>query len=517
MEQKYIVAFEIGSSSIKGTVAAATDDSGHINVLAVAEEPIRDKVRYGLVENPGEVASIISNLIRRLQQTRGVAPRLIRSAYVGISGRSVTSIPCTVSRDFHAELEVTDSVVDDILNEAVATPIGDKSVVRVLPVSFSIDGRAVTEPVGEFGHSISAKVNLITCKPKMKNNLNRVFHERCGINIAGYIVTPVAVANQVLTPEERRLGVMFVDFGAETTSIVIYRQGVLQYLSTIPIGSRNITRDLTSLNFLEERAEEIKKAVGDAMPQVTPSAALTTDGVDNTDINNIVAARADEIVSNIIEHINYAELRREQLPAGIVLTGGGARLRNFIELLGKLSKMKTRMASVSSSVTLSTHDFPADRILDVTAIASAAAAADSVTECTEMPQDLIDRTPAADVDDYDPFTRQAQAAAQANRPAATTQESSYQRPAPKPDPFDDRNDISRIGTYDEDDLGDLDDEFDDEEESGSRRSIFKKGKNKDKNKETKKQRDKNESHEGGFWAKLGNKVTRMMQEDDDDE
>ncbi|MDE6801583.1 MAG: cell division protein FtsA, partial [Muribaculaceae bacterium] len=384
MEQKYIVAFEIGSSSIKGTVAVASDDSGHINVLAVAEEPIRDKVRYGLVENPSEVASTISAIVRRLQQTHGVAPRMIRSAYVGISGRSVASIPCSVTRDFHAELEVTDNVVDDILNEAIATPIGDKSVVNVLPVSFSIDGSTVSSPVGEFGHSISAKVNLITCKPKMKNNLNRVFHERCGINIAGYVVTPIALAKLALTPEERRLGVMFVDFGAETTSIVLYRGGVLQYISTIPIGSRNITRDLTSLNFLEERAEEIKKAVGDAMPQNSATPALVTDGHDNSEINNILAARADEIVSNIIEHINYAELKREQLPAGIVLAGGGSRLRNFMELLAKLSKMKTRMASISSSITLSTHDIPADRVLDVTAIASAVAATDKVTECTEM-------------------------------------------------------------------------------------------------------------------------------------
>lgn len=511
MEQKYIVAFEIGSSSIKGTVAAANDDSGHINVLAVAEEPIRDKVRYGLVENPSEVAASISSLIRRLQQTRGVAPRLIRSAYVGISGRSVSSISCSVTRDFHAELEVTDNVVDDILNEAIATPIGDKSVVSVLPVTFSIDGRAVTSPVGEFGHSISAKVNLITCKPKMKNNLNRVFHERCGINIAGYVVTPIALAGLALTPEERRLGVMFVDFGAETTSIVIYRNGVLQYLSTIPIGSRNITRDLTSLNFLEERAEEIKKAVGDAMPQTSATPALMTDGHDNSEINNIVAARADEIVSNIIEHINYAGLRREQLPAGIVLAGGGARLRNFIELLAKLSKMKTRMASISSSITLSTHDIPADRILDVTAIASAVAATDKVTECTEIPQELIERTQSADPDNYDPFAQQ-QANAQA--PAASPQRPAAARPAAtKPDPFDDHNDISRIGTYDEDDYDDLSDEFDDDDDDNYKSRSKKK---KDKKKETKKSRDKDESHEGGFWAKLANKAARMMQEDDDE-
>lgn len=493
MEQKYIVAFEIGSSCIKGTVASATDDSGHVNIIAAAEEPIRDRVRYGLVENPGEVAATISSIIRRLQQSRGVAPRLIRSAYVGISGRSLTSVPCTVSREFHAEIEVTDSIVDDILNEAIATPIGDKTVVSVVPVTFSIDGRTVASPVGEFGHSISAKVNLITCKPKMKNNLNRVFHERCGINIAGYVVTPIAVANQVLTPEERRLGVMLVDFGAETTTVTIYRNGVLQYLSTIPIGSRNITRDLTSLNFLEERAEEVKKAIGDAAPQPPTSPALFTDGHNNTDINNIVAARADEIISNVIEHINYAELRRDQLTAGIVLTGGGARLRNFIELLGTLSKMKTRIASLSSSITLSTHDIPADRILDTTAIAASVAASGKITECTEKPVELVD-TPTATTADaaYDPLARQHQSTP-VNRPAAS-----------RPDPFDDHNDISRIGTYDEDDEDDV---LDDDYEEDNRRHTSKGHKKK----------EERPAHRVNFWTKLGNSVTRIMQEDDDED
>lgn len=492
MEQKYIVAFEIGSSSIKGAVGTTTGDSGHVNILAIAEEPLHDKVRFGIVENPGDVAACVSVIARRLQQASGVSPRTIREAYVGISGRSVASLPRTVNREFHAEMEVTERVINDLLDEAIEAPIGDKIVVDVKPVSFSVDGSAKTAPVGIFGHSVAAKVNLITCKPKMKNNIDRVFHDRCGINIAGYIVTPLAIAEQVLTTEERRLGVMLADFGAETTTVVIYSNGVPQYLSTIPIGSRNITLDLTSLNCLEERAEEIKKVVGDAMPQAGAH-SMMTDDLDNTSINNIVAARADEIVSNIIEHITYAGFKVSQLSEGIVVCGGGARLRNLVDLLGKRAKMKTRMATPGSAVTLSTHDISPTHSLDVISLVAAAASRPAaVVECTEMPQGIF--ASPADPPAYDPYSHAT--------PSAPEQHTGV-----------DENDISRIGSYDHADDDVLADDFVDEPRRSKPAKAPKPPKTPKPAKEPKAPKDPSR----GWWNILADKVTKMMAEAEDEE
>lgn len=496
MEQKYIVAFEIGSSSVKGTVATTAGDSGHVNILAIAEEKLRDKVRYGCVENPGDVAACVTSIARRLQQAPGVTPRIIKQAYVGISGRSVSSVARTVSREFHAEMEVTERIIDDLLDEAIAAPIGDKVVIDVKPVSFSVDSTSRPDPVGIFGQSVTARVNLITCKPKMKNNIDRVFHERCGINIAGYIVTPLAIADQTLTTEERRLGVMLADFGAETTTVAIYKDGVLQYLSTIPLGARNITRDLTSLNCLEERAEEIKKAVGDVMPQ--PDAGdMVTDGLDNATINKIVAARADEIVSNVIEHITYAGYQASQLPAGIVVTGGGARLRNLTELLARLSKMKTRMATVGSAVTLSTHTVAPGQALDVISLV-AAAAASRPAECTEIPEGYAQTRPT-DFDDFDPFHHAAGAA------AADTPREQHQHH------YHENDEVSRIGTYDNGGDDVLDDEFSDDEQPRSSKTP-KARKEPKKPKEPKEPKEPRRS----WWNILAEKVASMMEEDEDE-
>lgn len=501
MNRKYIVAFEIGSSRIKGAIATTDGTNGLINVLAVEEEPLRDKVRYGCVENPSEVAACVSTIARRLQQVHGVTPRLIKAAYVGISGRSVASTTRTVSRDFHAEMEITRHTVNDILDEAGNTPIGDKIVIDIEPYAFIVDSASTTDPIGIFGQTIQAKVNLITCKPKMKSNIDRVFHERSNIRIIDYIVTPLAVAEQALTTEERRLGVMMLDFGAETTTVTIYRDGVMQYLSTIPMGSRNITRDLTSLHCLEERAEEIKIAIGDAMPRTSSPSHMVTDGLDNTEINNIVNARADEIISNIFEHIFYAGFKPDQLPAGIVISGGGARLRNFAELLSKQTKLKTRQATVGSAVTLSAHDVNPSDALDVISLLVTAAHLDP-EDCTELPAGA---QIAPEYTDFDP----------------------YNAPAPDTRRTDTYNEVELWETSSKDTFGTDDDDDDDilrdDEEDDIRRPNGKsssKIKKENAKKEKKKEnttKNITDTHRNNFLKRLADKVAKMMQETTDDD
>lgn len=121
----------------------------------------------------------------------------------------------------------------------------------------------------------------------------------------------------------------------------IYKSGSLLYLATIPLGSRNITRDITSLSYLEERAEDLKKAVGNANPDNNESIGAF-EGIDASEINAYIQARAGEIVANIAEQISYAGLQPSDLPGGIIIVGGGARLKGFNELLASESGLKVR-------------------------------------------------------------------------------------------------------------------------------------------------------------------------------
>ena len=492
MEQKYIVAFEIGSACIKGAIATTVPGAtGRVNILAVETEHLVDKVRYGCVENPGDVAACVTSICHKLQAAPGVTPRSIKEVYVGLSGRSLASYPHEVARDFHAEIEITRRTIDDLMQQAAARTITDREIVAIEPCSFSVDSQTAHDPVGMFGHILSAQVSLVACKPRMRNNIKRVFNERCALNIAGYVVTPLAMGTQLLTVEERRLGVMLVDFGAETTTVAIYREGALAYLATIPMGSRNITRDITSLNCLEERAEEIKKAVGNAMAPESGAAPLVTDGLDNSEINSIIAARADEIISNIYEQITYAGLKPQQLPAGIVVTGGGAALRGFNELLAKQTQLKTRAASLGPGVTIAGHGFNAINALDVISIITEAAMTDPV-ECTMLPPTSV-------------LEQVAQAGANDNvTPAGNV----------------DDDDDHRIGRLEDEDDSILDDQYDDEPETTKSKANAKTGKTADKKTEKKPEKkhdddDSNDVKSRNFWARLSNSITNMMKEDTD--
>lgn len=402
MEQKYIVAIEIGSSKIKGAVGTF-DNSNTLTVLAVEEEKLTgdelgDSVRYGVIQNVDKVTGSLQRICRKLESSPNVSPRKIKGVYTSIGGRSLLASTCEVSRQYPDDIEITDAYFEQLKREArQSLTTTEKEVVDVVTRECTINNMSYkTNPVGLLGRNIKATFNLITCRTPVKRNINRVINERLGLDIHGYIVRPLAEANLVLTDEEKRLGCMLVDFGAETVSAVIYKNGALVYAATLPIGSRNITRDLMTLNFTEERAEETKKVSGNADIQDQSQRRKNPDGLDTTDINNYVAARAGEIVSNILEQITYAELKPADLPGGIVLVGGGSKLKGFSNLLVSQSNMKVRIGSPSGLIRISDGRIQPNDSVDVISIL-ADAVKGNPAECMERPA----TAPASDDDTLD--------------------------------------------------------------------------------------------------------------------
>jgi len=380
MPERYIVAIEIGSSKIRGAVALA-DDAG-MDVIAVEEEKLINSVRYGCIQNV-DVSEAISRVCERLEAYPKLKDGEIVGAYVGIGGKSLSSKIVEVSTSLPAEMEITSQLVADLKAKAEAMAGDSRDVVDVVPVRFTVDKKTQVNPVGSYGQSLGARMAVVSCMPQIKRMLRRVLSERLGLDINGYIVRPLAEAAMALTDDERRLGCLFVDFGAETTTVAIYKNGAPVYLVTLPMGSRNITIDLTALNYIEERAEEIKRISGNAMPQ-EGIRRQGADGIDYTEVNNYVHARASEIVQNILAQIDYAGLKSSDLPGGIVIVGGGARLRGFNDLLGKQSKMKVRMGSVQGGVRISDGAIHPAETLDVISILLAASELPEA-ECIRFP------------------------------------------------------------------------------------------------------------------------------------
>lgn len=336
MEEKLIIAIEIGSSKIKGATGLVGDD-GVLKVKAVEEEPISDIVRYGCVRNVVETAQAVRNVIGRLEARE--SPRKIHSVYLSVGGRSLSSECTEIERRLPSDTIITEDIIKDISSEALRMPLHERTIVDVEKREIRVDNRVTTRPVGEMGSNIQARLNIVSCNTRLVRNHTVVMEESLGLRVVDRFVRPLALADLVLSNEEKKLGCMLVDCGADTTSVAIFKHGVLQHLAVLPMGSYNITLDITALNYLEEQAEVLKRTGGSAYPTHEPAAPGQPDFVA---INNYVAARANEIILNIIEQVKYAHLTPEQLPEGIIVVGGGAKLNGFTKRLQEMSGMKVR-------------------------------------------------------------------------------------------------------------------------------------------------------------------------------
>ena len=394
MEQRYIVALEIGSSKIRGA-AGTLDSNGALTVLAIEEEPLIDCVRYGVVQNVEEVSTRVNRIIRKIENRSGISPRKVKALYVALGGRSLSASKADIERPLPDEQEITERMVEQIKADAMRTTLSDRDMVEVLGRDFMIDNQESINPVGMFGRHIDATLNVISCRPQLKRNIDRVVNERLQLKVNGYVVRHTAIADLVLSKDEKRLGCMLVDLGAETTTVSIYKGGVLRYLATLPMGSRNITRDIaTGLNKLEERAEELKKAVGDASPSTDTTQHRNIDGIDTTEINTFVQARTGEIVANILEQMNYAGIT--DLPCGIVIVGGGAKLKGISHLIESQSKLPLRIGTPTSAVRIADAKIQGADMVDVIAVLDAASRRTPMV-CMESPEPIFN--PSIDEED----------------------------------------------------------------------------------------------------------------------
>lgn len=391
MEEKYIAALEIGSSHIRAAVGTV-DDSGYLTLLAVEEEHAVDVVRYGIVQNVDEVSNRIKRLILRLENYPSISPRKIKGVYVGIGGRSTASTSREVIRQFDEETDITAHIIDQIKEEAKANGLTERTVIDVLPKDFVVDNFECPNPIGTLGKNIRADINLITCRPKILRNLDIAIAERQQLAVKDRFVRQISIADLVLTGDEKQLGCMLVDFGAETTTVSIYRGGSLRYLATLPLGSRNITRDVMVLNNItEERAEELKRALGDAMNEEPNFRKSDFDG-DATKVNSGIRARAGEIVANILEQVKYAGYSLpNDMAGGIVVVGSGAKLKGFIDLLAEQSKVKVHLGALPNTIRITDTRLQNTGMIDIIALLNAAT--HNPAECMEKP---VTTTPAPD-------------------------------------------------------------------------------------------------------------------------
>ena len=363
-DQRYIAAIEISSSKI--IAAVGRTDGTTLDIIAAEQIKGLETVRFGIIQNAEETAARITTILDRLEARPEIYPRKINKIFVGIAGRSMRSISKEVSLPLSDEAsEVCGEDLEAITRQARESAIDSSlKIIDVQPRSWRVGNVTTQNPRGMIGPSLGATFDLIVCRPVLERNLIRTVSGKLGLEVASVVVTPLAAGHVLVTPEEKRLGCMLVDIGAETTTVVIFKNGHMAYFATLPLGSRNITLDLTTLKILEERADEIKRVSGNAIAPEGKS-NLTIDGIKMNDISNLVSARAEEIAANICEQIQYAGLESSDLSGGIIALGGGFKLKGMSELVAQVCNMRIRGAKLPEAISIEDARAPEQDLLQL--------------------------------------------------------------------------------------------------------------------------------------------------------
>ena len=215
----------------------------------------------------------------------------------------------------------------------------NRDVLDVIPLEYALDGQGgIKDPLGMAGARLEIRANVISALSPNCENLKRATIT-ADVKAERLVPSVVAAARAVLTERQKENGVAVIDMGGATTSVAVYEEGDLQYVGVVPAGSNNITNDLAIVLAIEpELAEEIKTrfVTGDFNSDKSIAIKVGKNGeraFERKEVEAVVKARLEEIFSEVRKKLKAAKYD-QRLPEGIILTGGGANLRD-IEIFAK--------------------------------------------------------------------------------------------------------------------------------------------------------------------------------------
>src|SRR5690554_3668695 len=344
---KMIVGLDIGTSKVVALVGEVREE-GQLEIVGIGSHPSRG-LKKGVVVN---IESTVQSIQRAVEEAQQMAGCYIHSAYVGLAGshiRSLNSHGIVAIR----EREVTRADLDRVLDAAQAVAIpADQRVLHTLPQDYVVDNQeGVREPLGMCGVRLEAKVHVVTCAVNSAQNIGKCVR-RCGLEVEDVILEQLASSYSVLTEDEKELGVCMVDVGGGTTDIAIFTEGAIRHTAVIPIAGDQVTNDIAmALRTPTQHAEEIKIRYACALAKLAgPEETIKVPSVGERPprdlsrqaLAEVVEPRYDELFTLI-----QAELRRsgfeDMIPAGIVLTGGTAKMERAVELAEEIFHMPVRL------------------------------------------------------------------------------------------------------------------------------------------------------------------------------
>ncbi|HBH46115.1 MAG: cell division protein FtsA [Candidatus Jacksonbacteria bacterium RIFOXYC2_FULL_44_29] len=345
MRDTIIAGLDIGSSKIRVAVGQKID--GHeLNIVGLAEVP-SEGVSKGTIKSVEDAVSSISRAFESAERMTGVP---VERALVSISGTHIKSDTSKgVIAVAKADGEIKPADVERVIEaaQAVSTP-PNYEILHVIPKTFTVDSQSgIKDPVGMTGIRLEVEVQIIQGLSTQIKNLTKVVY-RAGVEVDDLVLASLAASEAVITARQKELGVCVLSIGASTTGLAVFEEGEVIHSHVIPIGAGHITNDIAiGLRTSIDTAEEIKIKYGSAMPEEIGrkedlDLARITEGevgvVSRHHIAEIIEARMEEIFK--LADVELAKIERSgKLPAGIILTGGGAKLDGVMQLARRIFKL----------------------------------------------------------------------------------------------------------------------------------------------------------------------------------
>ena len=356
MKDTILTGLDIGSTTIRIVVGQMYSDAGErrIQLIGAAEHPTEGITRGSITDIDNAAQSIIACL-EKAERMTGVP---IDSAWVGITSAHIIS---QISRGIVAVGKVNGEIGKQDVERAVeaaraiATP-PNYEILHVIPRRATIDGQmTIKDPIGMMGTRLEVDTMIIQAFASEVRNITKCLY-KTGLEIEDLVFSILGAAESTLTNKQKEIGVVLINIGGSTTTLIVFEEGEMLHTAVLPVGSNHITADIAiGLRISPDIAEKIKidygciskdsqKKMDIQLADIEPSEQGT---IPMKYVSHIIEARVEEIFEKIEEELKKIG-RDGVLPAGVVLTGGGSKLPGIVELAKRKLKLAAALATLKN-------------------------------------------------------------------------------------------------------------------------------------------------------------------------
>lgn len=351
MENEIIVGLDIGTTKIACFIGVRGEQN-RVKIIGFGKTD-SSGVEHGVVRNVKDTAEAIKRAVSEASEQANVD---VEEVWVGIAGQHIKSRPSQGSTPIPSEHELIEQEdLDRLIRDQYNTMLEPgEEIIHIFPQQFYVDKEALSRdvpPVGVAGKVLMADFHMVTGNVQNLQYI-KLAVERAGLKIKGVVLEPVASAKAVLDDSDRDAGVAMVDIGGGTTDIAIFHDGIIRHTSVLPLAGNAITNDIREgCNILKKQAESLKVKFGSCLVQaVSENDVISIPGIRSQAPREIYVKTLAGIINArtkmILEQVDY-EIKlsgfNKRLIAGIVLTGGGAQLKNIKDLSELITATDTRI------------------------------------------------------------------------------------------------------------------------------------------------------------------------------